>query len=114
MQFLRIFTYIQVATALITFIQQAQAAFRDRTDAGEAKKAQVLPQFVSFVTALQQSGLIDARVAGGIIAGGSILIDAAVLVLKRAGLLGGVEDATATATVKADDMTDLTGTPAAV
>lgn len=89
MQFIRIFTYIQVATALYTFIQQAQDAFRDRTGAGAEKKAQVLPQFVAFVQSLQVSGLIDARVAGAIIAGGSILIDAAVLVLKSAGLLSG-------------------------
>jgi hypothetical protein len=91
--FLRIFTYIQVATALYTFIQQAQDAFRDRSNAGAEKKAMVLPQFTALVQSLQQSGLIDARVAGAIIAGGSILIDAAVLVLKSAGLLGGNEEA---------------------
>lgn len=89
MNILRIFTYIQVATALITFIQQAQDAFRDRSGAGAEKKAQVLPQLTALVQSLQAVGLIDARVAKAIINGAGVIIDAFVLVLKGSGLLSG-------------------------
>jgi hypothetical protein len=92
MQFLRIFTYVQVATALITFIQQAQEAVRDRSGAGAEKKAMVLPQLTALVQSLQAVGLIDQRVASAITNGAGLIIDAFVLVLKGAGLLGGNEE----------------------